>query len=310
MAAVEIAEVVSSICEGDFGVQRELREYADRLAGIMPEATVVDCTKIYYELTEIQHEVYLYEDHSCLTPSFDLAAFCYVNEHGNVVVMETKALDVKASPEKITPWQNEEENFNWDEVQWVAVINLWVGGYSKQLQRQIKTVGPLMRWDIAIDADGKPLDIRWTHLFEAYSMEYWDMASLVLLRSMAFLACTNVDLVEPTRPRHERRRIERASKKLPDLRINTIQVFPNNKRYVGRGKNKVAVEGVEVGGVGVHRVRGHFATYGSEGRGLLFGKYAGRFFIPPHSRGKKEYGEIKSDYKLVPDKEVINEGGI
>jgi hypothetical protein len=46
-------------------------------------------------------------------------------------------------------------------------------------------------------------------------------------------------------------------------------------------------------------VRGHFARYGVEGRGLLFGKYAGKFWIPAHARDAGEGDGVK-DYVLKP----------
>ena len=48
-----------------------------------------------------------------------------------------------------------------------------------------------------------------------------------------------------------------------------------------------------------HVCRGHFAEYGPQfGKGLLFGKHAGRFFVPPHLKGKKEYGVVEKDDSL------------
>jgi hypothetical protein len=46
-----------------------------------------------------------------------------------------------------------------------------------------------------------------------------------------------------------------------------------------------------------HGVRGSYHRYGPEyGRGLLFGKYAGRFWVPPHVRGSREAGEVVQTY--------------
>ena len=43
----------------------------------------------------------------------------------------------------------------------------------------------------------------------------------------------------------------------------------------------------EIGAMPRHVCRGHFAEYGSQfGKELLFGKHAGRFFVPPHLKGK------------------------
>lgn len=44
--------------------------------------------------------------------------------------------------------------------------------------------------------------------------------------------------------------------------------------------------------------RGHFAEYGKDGKGLLFGKLVGRFFIPMHTRGDRKAGVIVKDYEV------------
>jgi hypothetical protein len=51
----------------------------------------------------------------------------------------------------------------------------------------------------------------------------------------------------------------------------------------------------------VHLVRGHLATYGGA-KGLLFGKYAGTYFRPPHVRGDKREGVSTHDYAVKPAK--------
>lgn len=57
----------------------------------------------------------------------------------------------------------------------------------------------------------------------------------------------------------------------------------------------------EIGTMPRHVCRGHFAEYGPEfNKGLLFGKYAGRFFIPPHLKGDKGNGTVEKDYEIRP----------
>lgn len=45
-----------------------------------------------------------------------------------------------------------------------------------------------------------------------------------------------------------------------------------------------------------HICRGHFKHYTE--KAPLFGRYTGTFWIPPHTRGNKEHGEIIKDYKV------------
>jgi hypothetical protein len=100
--------------------------------------------------------------------------------------------------------------------------------------------------------------------------------------------CVNVELMEPKRSRAESRRIERMG-----VRVSELHVRPISKSYRGKG-------GAEpLGTVPIHSVRGHFATYGPEyGRKLLFGKYAGRYWIPAHARGNPAAGEVQQSYVM------------
>lgn len=49
----------------------------------------------------------------------------------------------------------------------------------------------------------------------------------------------------------------------------------------------------------LHVCRGHYSAYGPKyGKGLLFGKYEGMFYIPAHAKGKKENGTVEADYTV------------
>jgi hypothetical protein len=155
---------------------------------------------------------------------------------------------------------------------------------------------------LAVYPDGEIADIRWIALdadeevHRQYqtggnimvnpSGERWEMANLVTLGVLNLGNCVNVELMEPKRQRHAQRRIDRTG-----VRVSELHVRPISKSYRGKG-------GAEpLGTVPIHSVRGHFATYGPEyGRKLLFGKYAGRYWIPAHARGNPEHGEVQQSY--------------
>jgi hypothetical protein len=75
--------------------------------------------------------------------------------------------------------------------------------------------------------------------------------------------------------------------------VAEIHVRPISNSYRGKGKESVAF-----GSVPLHSVRGHFAEYGTNGRGKLFGKYSGRYWIPAHARGSSEHGEVEQSYVM------------
>jgi hypothetical protein len=78
-------------------------------------------------------------------------------------------------------------------------------------------------------------------------------------------------------------------------------VVPNPSSRSGHGN------GEHSGSCALHSVRGHWAQYGSEGKGKLFGKYEGEFWIPSHERGDPSLGQVKSTYVVKPPEAMKNE---
>jgi hypothetical protein len=251
-----------------------------------PNTVVIDATDIYESLTDTPKPVYIYEDHPCIAPPFESMAVCYVNQHENVIVMHANAWTLEEAGKAGIPQWETAQPVEWDRVKWILETFIWIGGKGGGTPNP--TCGPVHSWRFAIYENGEPADLSWVQLVPEYPMERWDMAHLVLLGALNFLACNNVEVVDPQRPRGERRRIERTG-----VIVKTINVFPPGKRT----QSGSAGTG---GSVPLSSVRGHFSAYGPEyGRGLLFGKISGRFWIPQHARGSKEYGETEHDYKLV-----------
>lgn len=290
MSAEAIARVIGDLRAKNVhptrGADPRLLHMALGLANV--SGPVVDATEIYRSLVARDDPVDIYGDHPCIAPPWRDASVCYVNEHGNVIVM-TLAVDdhlvltgkVGVDPE---PWEAAEHT-EWGRVRWTMHAFVWIGGRSKG--RPSPTGGPAHLWQLAVYEDGAPGDLHWVHLMPEYPMERWDMAHLVLLGALNFCNCRNVELVEPRRPNAERKRILRTG-----VRVSEINVFPT-------GKSVRSTSGERQGGTPLTSVRGHFACYGERyGRGLLFGKYAGRFWIPQHARGEREHGEIDHDYRL------------
>jgi hypothetical protein len=250
---------------------------------------VVDATAIYRSLADNPKPVYLYEDHPCIAPPWMNAAICYANEHGNVIVMQSTATEL-AKNERRELWEPADP-VEWDRVRWAVDTCVWIGGHSKALGGSFQTAGPVHVWRSAVYENGEPADLHWVQLVPEYPLENWEMAHLVLLGALNFMNCRNVELVEPTRERHERKRLTRLG-----VRVHTISVFP-----VGRSTRNGPKAAGTGGGVPLTSVAGHFAHYGPEyGRGLLFGRLSGRYWIPQHARGAVEHGQSEADYRLVP----------
>lgn len=282
-------------------------------------AVVVDSTAIYHDLCK-RKGVYLYEDHR-VCPVWMNSLIGYHNEHGNAVVMHTIALDQKeynnaewerqaglwadmqSSSEVGHPWETDQEHvIDWERVKWVYNVTVFAGGRSSGSHTDysgpplpVPTTGPCHMFRLAVYPDGEIADIRWiafdqTDIWQMGDgpSKTWDMAQLVVLGTLNLGNCVNVVLREPDRPRAEQRRIHRLG-----VEVSEIHVRPISTSYRGKGKESVAF-----GSVPLHSVRGHFAEYGMNGRGKLFGKYSGRYWIPAHARGSSEHGTIEQNYVM------------
>lgn len=336
MTAEAIAKVANDLRRG---IQRpamvqidasadHLQLYCDEMvARVVSTGPIVDATAIYRMCKDASKPVRIYEDHPCIAPPWPTFTVAYVNDFGNVEMMSTRAFDgqndnfaeyldilgtgrtsIEAEFEsgrqgtsndlgltsQPPEWQTPNE-VEWDRVRWVTETFLWIGGRST-VGGPIPTSGPMHVWKFAIYEDGSPADLHWVQIRADMPMELWDMAHSVLLGSLNFLNCRNVDITVPPRPRAEQKRIERAGK---GLEVSVINVFPVGKS--SKSANKQSGEGVPL-----TPVRGHFAHYGAccpshAPKGLLFGKHAGKFYIPMHARGTAELGERNPDYVLKPN---------
>ena len=280
-----IGRVVADMRRGNFRYQKHHRDQAQISRLIAQDGKTVDATAIYHSLLRKNQPIDLYNDH-CIAPPWELAVICYQNEYGNVIAMPQFSREINhVDP---PPWDNETDPIDWTTVKWQIDTLVWCGGRSLTVG-PMPLMGPLMWWQFAVREDGAPVDLHWIHATPEYPRENWDMTHLVLLGALNFLNCRNIELVEPRRPRTEQRRIERTG-----VRVHEINVFP-----VGHARG-CSTAGVIGGGTPLTSVRGHFATYGGE-RGLLFGKYAGRYWRPQHARGSTEHGEVEQSFVLRAD---------
>lgn len=260
---------------------------------------VVDCTAIF-RMQLGAESVAMYEDYPQVTPPWENAFLCYVNTFGNVVCLQVNRAEWDGHAPTRAEWFTDNP-VDWAAVRWIATTAVWLGGVSGD-GRPMQASGPCHIFRHAIRADGSAEDINWVALLakrgqykEVREIEdpnggVWQAAMVTLQASLNFLNASNVDIAEPARPRPERRRIERSG-----VQVQTIVVRPPGKRRQSTG----AVRPLGAGESALSPVRGHFAHYGpTYGKGLLFGKYAGKFYIPSHVRGEGE--SEPRDYVLKP----------
>jgi hypothetical protein len=119
------------------------------------------------------------------------------------------------------------------------------------------------------------------------SMSMIGKSHLILWRFLAFLSCTNVRArdIAPAKVAQQMRRLKGRP---PLVTHKVLELQPRTSAGGGESKGLWTNR--------VHLCRGHFATYTKEAP--LFGKYVGRFWIPPHARGDRSRGVITKEYAL------------
>lgn len=117
-----------------------------------------------------------------------------------------------------------------------------------------------------------------------------DQANILLQQTMTMvfsalylLESKNVTTEQVLPSRQARRAAERRGIDIP-VEYRIVVKVPGKQPYTIAGPRR---SGEAV--MPAHMVRGHFSEYSAEKP--LFGKYAGRFWIPAHVRGKREEGE-------------------
>jgi hypothetical protein len=114
----------------------------------------------------------------------------------------------------------------------------------------------------------------------------------VVAMGFCFSNCANVKLEDVTEELQPEAKIRRRLK-IPEVKRYTLNIAGHVARP-SRDYN----EGPQ-GVMPFHLCRGHFATYTAERP--MFGnpKLVGRYWHPPHMKGKKENGEVIKDYAIV-----------
>ena len=112
--------------------------------------------------------------------------------------------------------------------------------------------------------------------------------------AIAFMHCKNM-VLQPHDPDPAVARERKKAGLRPFVRYHTINIEPMKR--VLRTEGNIETEGLKKA---LHICRGHFATYSEERP--LFGKHAGTFWVPAHTRGSLKSGVVVSDYNVKAPK--------
>lgn len=272
--------------------------FIDPLGAAMPDmqkvlaaAMPVNCSSIHDDVLASDKAMDLYGD-SIVRPPWMNCLYAYRPhiDRPTVMMIHVVTIDRDDYPEapewdESLTWESDSgtHTIDWSTVRYVslATVHAWRPDLAG-------VMGPLHSWRWAATEDGVMQDFYEQYLDDRTEPGTYHNGMLTMLHSLTFLNCRNVTLVEPHRPRAQRRRLERAG-----VRISEIHVFPSGVTVRGRSMP------VGAGGRPLHSVRGHIARYGPKwGRGLLFGKHEGEFWIPQHARGAAERGTVEQSVTI------------
>lgn len=164
------------------------------------------------------------------------------------------------------------------------------------------TYGPCLRFQWLCHMDGTMVQTRKRTAglvcvgLDAVGRELMRIAPPLMLPlhlAASFAHCRNVRQQEETptyESRQERRVAERRGEPYP-VKYYTLRIDPNATRTTSDRRPTSGARELPL-----HIVRGHFSTYSEEKP--LFGKYAGRFWIPAHVRGSEKVGKVFKDYSI------------
>jgi hypothetical protein len=113
------------------------------------------------------------------------------------------------------------------------------------------------------------------------------------LLALSFMHCRNVKVIEEIPPEKLSKKHRKKTGK-PLLRYRVLRI--DHVKEILEREGKASSQGIKHA---LHICRGHFKTYGKDGKGLLFGKHVATVWIPMHTRGSKDEGVVVKDYEVT-----------
>lgn len=154
-------------------------------------------------------------------------------------------------------------------------------------------IAPQFVWSCWLDREGNYLAGASIGPDASYGFTMSNYQTIMLL-AFTFANCCNVKLEDATEELQPIPKIRRRLK-IPEVKRYTLNIAGHISR-----PSREYTKGPQ-GVMPFHLCRGHFATYTADRP--MFGnpKLIGRYWHPPHIKGKKENGEIIKDYAITAD---------
>ena len=231
-----------------------------------------------------------------VAPPWPAAIVAYdLDDTTGLIAMQAREITDPSEISEGSMWDTDEDEYgnkvtvDWSRVRWIINASLFTDE-SKLFAPGlgISLFGPAAMWRLAVYEDGQGAYI-WTKTTAGPDRGSYAFDLMVLLHTLNICNAANVYLDVPKRSRPMAKRIARTG-----VRVTEIHIRPS--KASGSAKGAVVTPGVPL-----TTVRGHFAEYGPKyGKGLLFGRIEGRFWIPHYVRGDEAYGVIEHSYDVEP----------
>ena len=178
----------------------------------------------------------------------------------------------------------------WSDASWIVSYD-----HYEFFPKHDRVVGPLIRHVIALDSDGEAVCSFVRH-FPGYNIDedyqYWCLVDLgPAYLTTCLMHCKNVTSEVVNHPPKLAKAYQKRHR-VPLVKYQTVNIDP--MRRILRSEGKAHETGIRKA---LHICRGHFRTYSPEKP--LFGKVAGTFFVPMHTRGSAKAGINIPDYRVV-----------
>jgi len=181
-----------------------------------------------------------------------------------------------------------------DDVRWIVQAS-----FTEVFKGEFFYVAPFVQLTIDYDGNVSPAAIRGIHANSAEAKQAiadsMHCRLHIPLLAMSFANCKNVTRTELTGKEVEPDRPWVRKHNPPQIKYHVLNINP--MKEVLRTEGRSDEVGIQKA---LHLCRGHFAHYTEEKP--LFGKYAGQFWVPQHTRGKAERGMVLKDYSIGPVK--------
>lgn len=311
------------------GVDAPLHWHSDAIRLQVLESQVIDATNVYRMLNADRRPWDLYEL-PCAAPPYDDVMVEYLQSNGRTVGLQgsaqtgpffTHMLVGDKAPGKngfrmlrprsgepmlqLPLWlsDNLPDQAAWDRVRWTWHVQMLQDGHDRAW-------GPLSYMYAALDEGGRLLDLGWSLTVQLAGGEDVEEATLqltsqpfrVFMMTMSLMQCTNIETVYVDQPaalgkKHRKRGKLRPGQEL--VRYQVLKVRQSAKQVARHGGPALSAD---LGAF--HGVRAGFHHYGNccpgvhAPKGLLFGKYEGRVWVPSHMRGDPDHGVIEKTYEV------------